>query len=338
MTAVFHMVIIRRSPIKYTEYLSREALGVNSKSFFRDENMVRETVTLAILFADIAKSTNLYETLGNKTAQTLIGSCLSLLSKVTLQHKGTIIKTIGDEIMCTFPSADDAVEAAIDMNRDLEKLKIDGLPGVAPPNIYVGIQSGPVIREKSDVFGDAVNVAARMVSMAKQRQIVTTEDTINVLKPEHKNSARIIDKTVIKGKSGEMNIYEVVWEQQDATVMIDDSLDSLKIESCMELTFHGHTIQVDQNRPSVTLGRQNHNDVVVNDTRVSRSHARIEYRRGKFMLIDQSTNGTFALIQGKKSITLRRDETTLLGTGIIGLGREVTDDSPVAVHYRIKLA
>jgi adenylate cyclase len=299
--------------------------------------MVRENVTLSILFADIAKSTHLYETLGNKKAQTLIGACLSLLSKVTLQHNGTIIKTIGDEIMCTFPSADDAVEAAIDMNRDLEQLTIDSLSGVAPPNIYVGIQSGPVIREDNDVFGDAVNVAARMASLAKQRQIVTTEDTVGALKKEHKCSARIIDKTIVKGKSGEMNIYEVIWEQQDATIMVDDSLDALKIESRMELTFQGCTIEIDQKRPSVTLGRQSHNDVVVNDTRVSRSHARIEYRRGKFMLIDQSTNGTFALIQGKKSITLRRDEAALLGSGIIGLGREVTDDTPVAIHYAIKL-
>jgi len=270
--------------------------------------MAKENVTLAILFADIAKSTTLYETLGNRKAQLLIGSCLSLLSKITANHEGMVIKTIGDEIMCTFPTADCAVEAAIDMNRELEQLIIRELPGVAPPNIYVGIQYGPVIREDNDVFGDAVNVAARMVSMAKQRQIVTTEDTIEVIKQDHKKETRIIDKTTVKGKSGEMNIYEVVWEQQDATVMVDETMDALKIESRMELTYQGQTIDVDQNRPSVTLGRQNHNDVVVNDTRVSRSHARIEYRRGKFMLIDQSTNGTFALIQNKKNITLRRDE------------------------------
>jgi adenylate cyclase len=299
--------------------------------------MAKENITLAILFADIAKSTHLYETLGNKKAQLLIGACLSLLSTITLKHQGIVIKTIGDEIMCTFPAADNAVEAAIEMNRELEQLIIGDLPGVVPPNIYVGIQYGPVIREENDVFGDAVNVASRMVSMAKQRQIVSTEETIKVIKSEHQSSARIIDKTTVKGKSGEMNIYEVIWEQQDATVMIDDSLDTLKIESKMELTFQGQILEVDQNRPSVTLGRQAHNDVVVNDGRVSRSHARIEYRRGKFMLIDQSTNGTFALIQKKKNITLRRDEATLLGSGIIGLGREVTEDSPVAIHYSIKL-
>ena len=299
--------------------------------------MVRENVTLAILFADIAKSTHLYETLGNKTAQSLIGACLSLLSKVTVLHNGTVIKTIGDEIMCTFPSANDAVEAAIAMNRDLEQLTISNMPGVSPPNIYVGIQFGPVIREDKDVFGDAVNVAARMVAMAKQRQIITTDDTIAALSDKHKSAARIIDKTTVKGKSGEFNIYEVIWEQHDATVMVDESLDARKMESRMELKFQGLTIEVDQNRPSVTLGRQSHNDVVVNDERVSRTHARIEYRRGKFILIDQSTNGTFALIQGKKSITLRRDEAALLGSGIIGLGREVTDQLPVAIHYSIRL-
>jgi adenylate cyclase len=299
--------------------------------------MVRENDTLAILFADIAKSTQLYETLGNKTAQLLIGSCLALLSRVTVRYKGTVIKTIGDEIMCTFPSADDAVEAAVCMNRELEQLIISEIPNVIPPNIYVGIQFGPVIREDGDVFGDAVNVASRMVSMAKQRQIVTTDDTIEVLCDKYKNAARIIDKTTVKGKSGEINIYEVIWEQQDATVMVDDSFDARKIESQMELKFQDVNIQVDQNSPSATLGRQSHNDIVVNDGRVSRTHARIEYRRGKFVLIDQSTNGTFALIQGKKSVTLKRDETVLLGRGIIGLGRDVTEDSPVAIHYSIKL-
>ncbi|MBN2062423.1 MAG: adenylate/guanylate cyclase domain-containing protein [Deltaproteobacteria bacterium] len=299
--------------------------------------MTRESITLAILFADVAKSTHLYETLGNTAAKNLIGNCISLFSRLTAQHNGVVIKTIGDEIMCTFPTADNAVEAAIEMNRELETLTLPEMPGVAPPNIYVGFQYGPVIREDNDVFGDAVNVAARMVSLAKQRQIITTGETVNLLSPKHKSATRIIDKTTVKGKSGEIDIHEIVWEQQDATVMVDDSFDSTTIQSKMELVFQGQRIEVDQNRPSATLGRQNHNDVVVNDNRVSRSHARIEYNRGKFVLIDQSTNGTYALIQNKKTLNLKRDEAPLIGSGIIGLGREVTPDSPLAIHYSIKM-
>ena len=300
--------------------------------------MPRETASLAILFADIAKSTHLYETLGDKTAQSLIGTCLSLLSDITLQHHGTVIKTIGDEIMCTFPSGNDAVEAARMMHQDLEEITLPNQPGFDPPNIYIGIHVGPVVKEDNDVFGDAVNVAARMVSLAKQRQILTTEETVKSLKPENQEAARRIDRTIIKGKSGEVDIYEVVWEQHDVTVMLDDdAMEELALKTRLELDFGGKTAIVDQDNPSATLGRQAHNDVVVNDNRVSRSHSRIEYRRGKYILIDQSTNGTYLLVQGKKSIQLKRDETQLVGNGVIGLGREVTPESQMAIHYIIKL-
>jgi adenylate cyclase len=297
----------------------------------------RKTDMLAILFADIAKSTNLYETLGDKIAQNLIGTCLSLFSDVTARYHGTVIKTIGDEIMCTFPTADEAVEAGMEMHLALEDMPVADRPDYPHLNIYVGIQWGPVVREGNDVFGDAVNVAARMVAFAKQRQIITTEETVNVLSLEHQASARCIDKTTIKGKSGEISIYEVIWERQDVTVMVEDSLDAMTLKAHMEIQFHDQLVKVDENSPSVSLGRQSHNEVVVNDNRVSRSHARIEYRRGKFVLIDQSTNGTYVVIQGKKKVNLKRDEAQLLGNGIISLGREVDPDSPTAIHYVIKI-
>lgn len=298
--------------------------------------MPQDTNYLAILFADIAKSTQLYEKLGDTLAQNLIGTCISLLADITRQHKGTVIKTIGDEIMCTFPTANDAVEAAKEMHQELEQITVPDHPSFTPPNIYVGIQAGPVVKEENDVFGDAVNVAARMVSLAKQRQILTTKEVFSQVSPENQEASRRIDRTTIKGKSGTIDIYEVVWEQHDVTVMLDDSLEQLTLKTSLELNFDGNIVTVDQNAPSATLGRQAHNDVVVNDNRVSRSHARIEYRRGKFILIDQSTNGTFLVVQGKKSITLKRDETQLHGNGIIGLGREVEESSPHAVHYSIK--
>ena len=299
--------------------------------------MPRETTSLAILFADIAKSTYLYETMGDAAAQNLIGTCLSLLSDITQRHNGTVIKTIGDEIMCTFPTANDAVEAAKLMHQDLEQITVPSNPEHGPPNIYVGIHIGPVVKEDNDVFGDAVNVAARMVALAKQRQILTTEETIKALSRENQDAAKCIDRTTIKGKSGEVNIYEIIWEQHDVTVMLDTALEDLALRASLELNFCGKIIKIDQNQPSATLGRQSHNDVVVNDNRVSRSHARIEYRRGKFILIDQSTNGTFVVIQNKKNIQLKRDETQLHGNGIIGLGRKVTPDAPMAIQYSIKI-
>jgi hypothetical protein len=242
--------------------------------------------------------------------------------------------------MCTFPTIDDAVAAAMSMNRNLVNMPVDGKPGAFPPNIYVGIQKGPVIREDNDVFGDAVNVAARMVALAKQRQIITTEESVEAMHSDFKNTARYVDKTTVKGKSGKTKIYEIMWDEKDETVMMDASLDSLIIETRLELKFGDQRLEVDQNRPSVTLGRQNHNDLVIDDIRVSRSHARIEYRRGKFILIDQSTNGTYAVMQGEKSIKLKRDETALIGNGIISLGRKTVgkeSGKDPLIHFEVKL-
>jgi len=299
--------------------------------------MARITDILAILFADIANSTHIYDTLGNKVAKNLIDASLSLLSEVTAKYQGTVIKTIGDEIMCTFPTAGDAVEAAIEMHQSLEDLPFAEKPEYGSPNIYVGIQFGTVIKESGDVFGDAVNVAARMVALAKQRQIITTEGTVTLLSEERQSQARCIDKTTVKGKSGVLLIYEVIWEAHDLTVMATHTSEISTLKSRLELTYQHQTIQLDENRPSATLGRQRHNDIIVNDSRVSRSHARIEYNRGKFTLIDQSSNGTSLRIQGKESIHLRREETQLLGNGVIGLGRNVTPESDTAIHFAVKL-
>lgn len=104
----------------------------------------------------------------------------------------------------------------------------------------------------------------------------------------------------------------------------------------MELRQGNHVISVSQTRPTVTMGRQEHNDIEVIDTRVSRSHARIEYRNGVFILIDQSTNGTYVLIDGKQGINLKREELPLEGSGIITLGRKVSPASPKAIHFALK--
>ncbi len=299
--------------------------------------MARQTDEVAILFADIAKSTHLYEVLGNQTAQQIIGTSLCKLGTIARRLGGTVIKTIGDEIMCTFPSAGTAVEAGVMMHQAMDALTLPDRPDFSPPNIYIGFQFGPVISEEGDVFGDAVNVAAHMAAMAKQRQIITTEDTLRLLPEEIRNAARLINKTTIKGKSGEVNIFEIVWEHQDITVMLDGGFDTQVLRSVLEVRYADETITIDEGRPSATIGRQLHNDIVVQDSRVSRSHARLEYRRGRFVLIDQSTNGTFVVMQGKKKAHVKNDEVALIGDGIIGLGREVDPTSPHVLHYSIRI-
>ncbi len=99
------------------------------------------------------------------------------------------------------------------------------------------------------------------------------------------------------------------------------------------MTFRDETVEVNDKKTSINLGRGDDNDLVVKGNLISRIHAKIEKRRGKYMLIDQSTNGTFLQTVSGEETFVRRDNIELKGEGIIGLGRVAKADSPLAIHY-----
>ena len=125
--------------------------------------MAAKTTNVTILFADISGSTRLYELLGDAPARAKVASCLKLLTDVTERYGGTVIKTIGDEIMCTYPDAETAVNAACEMHEILMDDITETVSGLISLAIRVGLHHGPAILEAGDVYGDAVNVAARLV-------------------------------------------------------------------------------------------------------------------------------------------------------------------------------
>ena len=288
-----------------------------------------------VMFADIAQSTQIYERLGDRLAQKLVDETLSRLSQTTSKHRGEVIKTIGDEVMCTFREADDAIRAAVEMNRDFDQPPGNEDADFLLPRIAIGMHGGPLIRKSGDVFGDTVNVAARIVKLAKPRQILLTESVAQSVRPAYRSKIRYVVRETIRGKSGEMTIHEYLWEPKNATVLLKRSALPTSGKVGMVLRWGKHSIRVDTDRPAVSLGRQDHNELILNYERISRSHARIEYRRGRFHLIDHSSNGTYIQQPGKDVLFIKRDEALLSGSGIISLGRIATPGSPGAVHFSI---
>lgn len=297
---------------------------------------MRKTVSVAVLFADIARSTQLYEILGDKQAQFQISAWLKILSGVTAKHGGLVIKKIGDEVLCTFRSVEHAVAAGKEMQQALDKMPVKEAPDVGSPNIYIGIHWGRVIVEQGDIFGDVVNVAARLVALAKQRQILLSEDAIYMLSPDEQPQCAFIAKEVMKGKNEEIRYYEYIWEQLDLTMIVDKNMESKTRLYSLELKTRDHIILVDQTHPMATFGRQSHNDFVLSNKRVSRSHARIEYRWGKFVIIDQSSNGTYVYENKDKKRFIKRGETVLPPKGYLNFGEELGDDSEETVHFNRK--
>lgn len=293
---------------------------------------------VAVLFADVVGSTRLYELLGDHQARDMILNCVGLMRDATERNRGTVIKTIGDEILAIFPTANDAVNAAGEMQQDIgahPELSVRG-QHVA---IRIGCHYGPVVLENKDIFGSSVHTANRMTSQAKAGQIILTAGTVHRLSPEWRAVTRQIDVTAVRGRSEEIELFEVLWQQEDATSM----LPSIAIDARtghrpkrVRVRHLGREFVLGDDRESLTMGRAEENDIVVKGNLISRLHARIELARNKFMLIDQSTNGTFVTSEEGKEAFVRRDSVALQGKGLIGLGRLPEAAALDAIRYQIE--
>lgn len=287
----------------------------------------------AIVFADVSGSTRLYEQIGNRAAQEAISQVLNAMVTIVTRHQGILVKTIGDEILCRFPTADQAVRAGITIQEAMQ----DGLiPTPTPMGIRIGMQWGPVILENQDVFGDAVNVAARMAGIAKAGQIITTFDTVRALStPDLASKTRLFDVASVKGKQDTLVIYEVVWEEEENVTRITSVAPDVTAEPlALQLTACGNALTLKAG-DSLSLGRSDQCDITIPSPLASRLHAKIEYRRGKFILLDQSTNGSYVRTEDGQTVHLRREELPLWGSGLIALGEDIDEGSPHLVHFRL---
>jgi class 3 adenylate cyclase len=273
----------------------------------------------AIMFADIAGSTRLYNQLGDSLAELLISSRLTTMQAIAAKYHGRIIKTIGDEIMCQFPSAEDAALAATEMH--IEKNTGDDISAL---EIRIGLHFGNTIAKDGDIYGDAVNIAARMSAIAKANQTITTEKFITLLSDNLKIRTRLFDTTRIKGIDEEIRIYQVLWEENNVTAFATAQHIQQISLSNVSIVFKFNSeerIYTDSEFSApVSIGRDDSCDIAIDATYASRSHLNLEFRRGKFVLVDHSTNGTYVKFNHQDEIFIRREQLPLIGEGYICLG------------------
>ena len=287
---------------------------------------------MAILFADIGGSTRLYDTLGDRDARRIVSSCMDRIIEAAETTGGRVIKTIGDEVLCAFESVDSAVDAGT----AIVCTAADSDTGVG---VHVGIHFGPIVIEKDDVFGDTVNVAARMVGLAKDGEVLTTGAVAEALSPDRRPFARRLDTRSVRGKEDKVEIFSVVVPSDPKLTalnyaIVDDS--TKECASSLTVRLGSKTITLDAGRRRATIGRQADCDLVLTDTGVSRQHAAIELRHGKFYLCDASTNGTVLCVEGQSATVLRREEAILLGSGRFGLAVRPQLEPPTPIHFEVR--
>ena len=286
--------------------------------------MVRESRNRAVLFADISESGVLYQKLGDTAARNVVTSCIQAIADILPRHEGELVKTLGDAALCVFPSADQAILAAGEMQAVVSRSR----PGNYPVSIHIGVHYGPVLYEHGDVFGDTVNVAAYVTAVAMREQILTTEATEAALSDALKSGVRPVFHAVLKGTGRESVVYQVMWkiDRSDVTAVNFDSSRVIPGDTGSLLVgFAGERIRIDQWRPSIKVGRGPECDLVVQDRYVSRHHLTMRAMRTRFYLIDHSINGTYVTLDGGDEVHVLRGELPLDRSGRVSLGRRAND-------------
>ena len=286
----------------------------------------------AVLFADVAGSTALYEVLGDERAFALVENCLGIMSACTVEAQGRVVKTIGDAVMAVFESADAAATAATAMQHRVDELG----PSVGVRlGLRIGFRYGTVVEREGDVFGDTVNLASRLCDLASKGQIVTDRETAGQLSGPHLALLRPLFSIPVKGKEQEVELVELSWQTtaDEKTAIFVSRPKAGARPALLELELEGVRIEVGPQRRKVTFGRDLEADFPVRNALVSRAHAMIERRREHFVLVDHSSNGSFVSFEGKPEIQVHHEELTLVGQGCIAFGQPRGEAAQV-VNFR----
>jgi adenylate cyclase len=295
-----------------------------------------ESAQRAVLFVDVTDSTKLYESLGDTVALALINGVFARLEKIVARDKGTVVKSLGDGLICMFENPDDAFRAAVEIQTTVHAA---GQGTANRLQLKIGFTWGPVILSKGDVFGDTMNVCSRLVVIANPEQILTSATTVEALSPGLRTRCRALFPTRIKGKAEEVPVSEVMWRYDPAVTEANlTRADFAKaLQTSLKLIYRGNIFIVNRNRPTLQMGRDESNDIVIVSLFASRIHARVHTRDAHYVLTDLSSNGTFLLIDDQPAeVHLRREEAVLSGRGWIGLGKNASKHGDHSVRFSLE--
>ena len=275
--------------------------------------MSHKDTQVAVLFAVVCDSERLYETLGDDRAHRRIADCAEAMASAVAAEAGRVVKTADAEMLAVLPDADSAYRAASGI---LDQQDSGMLP------VRIGFHVGPVIDHDGDVYGDTVNLAARVMALARTGEGLVTDAAVRAMSAVNRNGTRLLDReTSVKGKALPITVHEVVRLDQDMTMLGAFAAAPERRDARLGLEHRGHRLTVDGRAGKITIGRVDDNDLVVPDGAVSRLHATIEARHGHFHISDISTNGTYVQADGSPPLLLKREGLQLTGSGAISLGR-----------------
>ena len=286
---------------------------------------------VTVLFADVSDSTKLYESEGDKAAMEAIAHCVDKLRQTVESSGGRVVKTIGDEVMAVFPTPDAAAYAASNMHYAIDAL---APVGATKLGVRIGFHCGPVIQSDSDIFGDTVNLAARLVQQAGKNQIIISRETSERLSPVFRSFQRTLYAIHVKGKADEVELCEIIWRHaDDVTMSVTSRANANPPPLVLRLKYRDQEIVRRRANDTIIIGRDADCSLVLATSWASRRHCIIDRRQDKFVLADQSTNGTYVTAEGGTEILLRREEFRLGKHGWIAFGQPRAEADELVEYF-----
>lgn len=298
-----------------------------------------------VVFVDLSGSTGLFEALGNERATEVVTKLTQWITRSCEQHQGRVVKLLGDGVLALFASNTHAVQACVVMQRQHTE-RLIRWPISSRAHLQIGLASGEVVEVDADCYGDAVNVAARLSDMSGAGQILANALAVAQL-PELVDVRLLsLGDVVVRGKAEPQPLYRIDWTPTTSDMMtVPSGLETLPLTpDSMMGAIHLSWLDTQNlyyaNDGPVVIGREDSCDFIINDTRVSRRHARIDWNStpsgGHFVLSDTSSFGTWVrLVTGGPEVELRRSACPLSDSGEIALGAPFSDFTVPTVSFSL---
>lgn len=166
---------------------------------------------VTVMFTDIVGSTRFYDRHGDAVGVMMVQRVMDTLMPIIDQHRGTVVKTIGDAVLAYFTDAHSAVRCSIQMQVAFRKLNVKTVPDERI-RIRAALNHGPALLKDNDLFGDAVNLAARILGKAEPDETLISGSVYKHIGEHSDVRVRLKEKGAqLKGKEEKVDLYAVTW-------------------------------------------------------------------------------------------------------------------------------
>jgi len=283
----------------------------------------------AVLLADITGSTPLYESIGDRQAAERIFRCIDWMRAIIERNGGVFVVAKGDDVLATFESADAALSA---VEAILAEMPRDGL------SVHAGLHFGSMVADRGDIFGDAVNVTARLAGSANPGEVLMSRDFAARLTPERARALRPLNAMTLKGKTLPVEVFSLNDETQLLSTLRNAQAPRVATSErlVVQLTFEAGKKAVGEGG-RLSIGRGPDNEIVVSRPWVSRRHAAVTVTGNRVQLTDRSSYGTYVTMGGSAELTVRREMIILVGSGRLSPGTSITNPDAAIIEFTVDL-